>query len=236
VTQLRLYEWPAAARFGRVVPKTKFYEHGLVSAAVRDRLVADVQRITWAYKLADGTIHLRGDASVPEIQVFVIEAKGTDVGKDVLAAIDRLVPFPTILEIHRVHDTQRLIRMTAAHKELGGTRPRLSDYFTTGWQAADSGRRPLPPAIDLPGLYAALLGPMLPIETRPGEHLADTTDRLAQIRKVEREIAVLERRLRTEPQFNRKVAIRRQLQERTAARGALTDPTMPSAEDAQWRS
>lgn len=236
MNDMPLYQWPIAAKVGRVVPKTKFYEHGRISAAIRDRFVTDVQRITWAYKLADATIHLRGDASVPEIQVFVIQVKAADVGDDVLAAIDRSVPFPTILEIHRPLDTQGLVRMTAAHKELGGTRPRLSDYFTTDWQPADSDRRPMPPALDLPGLYAALIRPILPIETQPGERLADTTARIAQVRKVEREIAALERQLRTEPQFNRKVTIRRELQEREAARGVLAGTATLNAEDAPWRS
>ena len=31
-----LYRWPEAAKFGRRVPKEKFYEHGTVSTAVRE--------------------------------------------------------------------------------------------------------------------------------------------------------------------------------------------------------
>ena len=58
-----LYQWPSTARFGRVVPKNKFYKHGNVTAAVREKFVAEVQRITWAYKLADTTINLQGDPS-----------------------------------------------------------------------------------------------------------------------------------------------------------------------------
>ena len=74
-----LYRWPEAARFGRVVPKSKFYEQGTVPAAVREKFVSEVQRITWAYKLAENTINLPGTSAVPEIQVFQIDAKGRDV-------------------------------------------------------------------------------------------------------------------------------------------------------------
>ena len=45
-------------------------------AAVREKFVAEVQRITWAYKLAENTINLPGTSAVPEIQVFQIDAKG----------------------------------------------------------------------------------------------------------------------------------------------------------------
>ena len=55
----RTYHWPDAARFGKTIPKAKFYEHGSVPASVRARFVAEVDRITWAYKLAESTINLR---------------------------------------------------------------------------------------------------------------------------------------------------------------------------------
>ncbi|WP_258048532.1 DUF4391 domain-containing protein [Mycobacterium kansasii] len=94
-----LYRWPAAAKFGRQVPKTKFYEHGAVSAALRDKFVNEIQRITWAYKLAESTINLVGDQQVPEIQVFQIDAKCDDVSEPVIAAIDKAVRTPIIFEI-----------------------------------------------------------------------------------------------------------------------------------------
>ena len=217
-----LYQWPAAARFGRVVPKTKFYEHTAVSATTRRKFVADIQRITWAYKLADATILLRGNAAVPEIQVFVIDAKDDDVSDDVLVAIDKAVHFPIIFELNRSTGERTRTRMVAAHKQLGGPKPRLS-YFSTGWQPADAPRAPLPLALDLPALYAGLLAPILPIAARPGERLSETTARMDQARVVEREIAALERRLRAELQLNRKVELRRQLRDRTAMLVALTD-------------
>ena len=84
-----LYRWPEAAKFGRRVPKEKFYEHGTVSPAVREKFIAEVQRITWAYKLAETTINLPGTPAVPEIQVFTIDAKTDDVSEAVLGAIDK---------------------------------------------------------------------------------------------------------------------------------------------------
>lgn len=217
-----LYRWPDAARFGRVVPKTKFYEHAKLSAAVRERVVEDVHRVTWAYKLADSTVHLRGDSTVPEIQVFVIDAKADDVSYDVLTVIDKAVQFPVFFEINRTHKVHALTRMVAAHKLLGGPGQRLSAYFSTDWVPTSAPRSPLPPAVDLPALYAGLLAPMLPIPARPGERLADATDRVDQARRIEREIAGLEKRLRTEPQFNRKVELRRKILDQTDALRSLT--------------
>lgn len=205
-----LYRWPEAAKFGRRVPKDKFYEHGTVSTAVREKFINEVQRITWAYKLAETTINLPGTSAVPEIQVFTIDAKTDYVSEGVLGAIDKAIPFPIIFEIAR-HREQPEVRIAAAHKQLGAGTPKLSAYYSTGWQPEDTTRQALPTAITLPALYAALLQPLTPITARPGEEMSDVADRLATVRKLEREVASLERKLRTEPQLNRKVELRRAL-------------------------
>lgn len=221
-----LFRWPSAAAFGRTVPKAKFYEHGNVRTALREKFVHDIQRITWAYKLADNTIRLRGTAAVPEIQVFTVETKGSDVSDDVLTAIDKTVHFPIIFE---VANNDR-VRTVAAQKSLHGKTPTIGAYFTTAWQPADAPRRPLPTALDLPSLYEALLTALLPIETRAGETLSQATDGLDRARKLQREIAALEKKMSTEPQLNRKIELRRQVKERTAVLTELTDPVPSNKE------
>jgi len=218
-----LYRWPAGAAFGRAVPKTKLYEHGNVRTTLREKFVDDIQRITWAYKLADDTIRLRGNATVPEIQVFTIETKGADASDQVLAAIDRAVHFPIIFEVI----SAERIRMVAAQKTLGGRTPHIATYLTTDWQPADAPRRPLPTALDLPSLYEALLSSLLPVPARVGETVSEATDRLDHARKLQREITTLEKKLRIEPQLNRKIELRRRLKERETALAELTD-TAPS--------
>ncbi|WP_426571090.1 DUF4391 domain-containing protein [Aquihabitans sp. McL0605] len=224
MSEVILYRWPAAARFGRVVPKTKFYERGGVSASARDLFVTEVQRITWAYKLADATIHLRGSDEVPEIQVFVIDAKGDEVSDTVLAAIDRSVPFPIVFEVTRAAGAQAETRMVAAYKRLDGKTPRLAPYVSTPWAPSGCARQPLPTALDLAGLYAALLGPLLPLDPLPGERLAEMTVRLEQARKLERQIVALERRMGSEPQLNRKIELRRQVRALSVELAELTAP------------
>lgn len=213
----RLYRWPESARFGRAVPKTKFYEHGKVNTALRERFVAEVQRITWAYKLAENTINLPGSTAVPEIQVFEIEAKDNDVSEVVLAAIDKAVTTPIIFELLREGE----IRLAAAHK----TSAKPGAYFTTPWVPAQSDRAPLPTAISMTTLYVALLTPLAPVVAQAGEDVAAIAKRVEAARKLEREIATLERRLRNEPQLNRKVELRRTLKTKQATLAGLTSPT-----------
>lgn len=209
-----LFNWPDAAKFGSRVPKEKFYEHGSVSTAVREKFVSEVKRIFWAYKLAESTTNLPSSMAAPEIQVFQIESKRSDVADQVLLAIDQAIPFPIIFEITRVTAGETQVRMAAAHKQLGSGAPKLGVYYSTSWQPAAAERQPLPTAISLLSLYAAILVPLTPVRVRPGEEMSAVADRLAAVRRLEREISALERKLRTEPQFNRKIELSRTLKTR----------------------
>lgn len=203
-----LYQWPAGSRFGARVPKEKLYENGPVTAVLREKFVADVQRITWTHKLAEETINLPSSRAVPEIEVFQIDGKNDDVADAVLAVIDKAIPNPIVFEITREAAGRREIRMVAAHKPRGNGASRTSGYYSTRWMPADGERVPLPTAISLPALYAALLSPLTPIETRPGEEMSDVGARLEAVRRLQREIAGLERKIRSEPQLNRKIELR----------------------------
>ena len=206
-----LYQWPAGARFGARVPKERFYERTASTTSLREKFVAEVNRISWAYKLAAETINLPGSHEVPEIEVLQLEAKSTDISTPVLAAIDKAIPNPVIFEIHRMHTDGLVVRMTAAHKPVGSPAPKPSAYFSTGWIGSDTPRTPLPTAITMLALYSALIGRLTPLAPRPGESPAAVSGRLDAVRRLEREISTLERKLRSEPQLNRRVDLRRQL-------------------------
>lgn len=68
------------------------------------------------------------------------------------------------------------------------------------------------------------------MDTRAGETVSQATGRLDRTRKLQREIAALEKKLRAEPQLNRKIELRRLLKERTALLAELTDPVPSNKE------
>lgn len=206
-----LYRWPTAARFSRRIPKDKFYGRGKARTAVKERFVAEVDRITWAYKLAESTVNLPDSDAVPEVQVFEVEAKGEDVSDQVLRAIDTAVLSPVIFEVVRDRGGHREMRMVAAHKTLGAGAPVVSKYFGTHWMPVEEGRVPLPTAVSLEALYKALLEPLTGVSVRPDDSVVAVSERLKLVARLEREVATLERKIRTEKQFNRRVELRRGL-------------------------
>jgi len=229
-----LYDWPAAAAFGRPVPKTKFYEHLKVSTALKAAFVNEVAQVTWAGKLAPQTVNLPATAAVAEIQVFRVTAKAADVSDAVLAAIDKAVRSPILFEIVGAGEFADQVRMSATYKPVVGATK--SAYLTTAWLPVSSRRMPLPVALDLGRLYEALLAPLLPLPAATGESMSEALGRADRVRRLERDLGALERRLRNEPQFNRKVDLRRQVLELKSQLDTLTSvPTTPT-KDPSWTS
>ncbi|GHC22145.1 DUF4391 domain-containing protein [Aidingimonas halophila] len=205
------YQYPAKTLLGRVVAKQRILAHVRATAKLRERLRDDVAQVAWYAKLAHNTINLPGTFEVPELQVFVITLKGEDLHRDVLRAIDRAIPFPILFELHG----DRGIRVTAAYKRPSQADPSkwvLDDYYASSdWLPAETPRQPLPTAIDLKQLYQQLLRGLLPVPARQGEGLPEQLERLRAINVLKKDAVKLEKRLRNEKQFNRKVEINAKL-------------------------
>lgn len=207
-----LFEFPPQARVARVVPKSKIFQHGGGSTALRACFARQVAQITWQYKLAPTTINLPARAGIEEIEIFDIALKAEAIDEAVLRAIDRAIPLPIVFQLHHGSRT----RMVAAHKRPSAARAGqwvIDNYFGGDWLPADAPRRALPVALDLHGLYEQLLRSLLPLPPRPGERLAEQLARLARLRSHQHEHDKLEARLQREKQFNRKILINAQLRQ-----------------------
>jgi hypothetical protein len=207
-----LFDYPKSAAFGRVLAKSKIYEHASPSTAVKNLFVRQVEQITWQFKLAPETVNLKGAPSVPEIQIFSITLKMGELKRDLLQCIDQAIPFPILFELRyegRVRSAAAFKRPSDADK----SRWVMSDYFESAWQPSEAPRTPLPMVFDLEALYARLLAPLLPFPARPGEGLQACVERMEQIRSRQRELDKCEAYLRKEKQFNRKVAINAKLRQ-----------------------
>jgi hypothetical protein len=226
---MTLYDWPRAAAFGRVIPKSKIYEHAGANTALKDLFVREVDQIVWSHKLAPETVNLAATRQVAEIQVFRITARTATLDRDVLRAIDKAIPFPLIFEV--AHGGR--VRLAAAYKrpsEADSARWVVGDYFQGDWLPEDAARAPLPVALNMGALYKRLLEPLVAGQTArliPGMGEAPTPftpaetdrsvsleERIARAEAIERQAREVERikaRLAREKQFNKRVAINAEL-------------------------
>ncbi len=208
------FDYPKAAAFGRVVPKSRIYEHAGVGTALKDLFVTQVDQIVWKYKLAPETTNLAATKTVSEIQVFGISLRTGKLDEEVLRAIDRAIPFPLIFEL----SWSGKRKAAAAFKRPSDADPTkwvVSGYFATDWTPDDAPRRPLPVALNLGGLYDALLTALMPKVAAEGEQAGeDIQARVARMEAIQaktREVDRIKARLARETQFNKRVAINAEL-------------------------
>lgn len=204
--------YPKQAVFGRSLPKSKIYEHSGANTRLKDLFVEQVEQIVWQYKLAPETINLPARPGVPELQIFSIQLKTSELNLDVLRCIDGAVQFPIIFELSFDGRT----KVIAAYKrpnESDASRWVLSDYFATAWLPSDYERAAMPLALDLGGLYEQVLHRLIPMPARPQETLAVLVSRVELVAAKEREVEKAASRLAKEKQFNRKVEINAHLRQ-----------------------
>jgi hypothetical protein len=204
------FVYPIGAAFGRVVPKSKIYEHAGANTALKDLFVREVDQIVWRFKLAPETTNLDATSAVPEVQVLGISLKTGKLDEAVLRAIDKAIPFPLIFEL----TWRGKRRATAAFKrpsEADGAKWVISEYFATQWVPEDAPRQSLPVALDLGALYEYLLSAMMPASTQTSEDIQTRVDRLEAIRTKTRNMERIKARLAREKQFNKRVAINAEL-------------------------
>jgi len=221
------WRFPETAKFGRVIPKEKLYQQAGVNPPLKQLFTDQVSQIKWAYKLAENTINLAKTEQVDEIEVIQIKLKTGELDQQVLAAIDRAIPHPTLFVLHREKQDGTEIAYIAAHKQKVATKIKekwqQSQYLQSEWlKSKDLENNPLPTATHLQGLYEQLLNAFIPAETLntvsdiAGDYVIDTVQTtkaktidekladLAEIEALNKKIQQVKTKRDKEKQFNRR--------------------------------
>ena len=207
-----LYEYPKKTKFGKMVAKSKIYKHSNASTTLKEKFKAQVDKITWSYKLAPETLNLSSSDSVPEIQIFDVKVKTQNISEELLRVIDKVIPFPIIFQLY--HEDK--VKVKAAYKRPSDSDNKkwvIESYFETEWVDADTQREVLPVALDLTKLYEQMLQVLMPNIT---EHalsvsIKEQVSHIQIYRAKEKEYENLKAKRDKEKQFNRKAELNKQL-------------------------
>jgi len=205
-----LYSFPKAAVFGRMLAKSKIYEHASPTSKVKELFVEQVEKITWAYKLSPATINLPASDGVQEVQVFHVALRTGALASEVLQTIDKAIPSPILFLLHH----KGKCRYVAAYKrpsEADKSKWVVSSYFETDWMSDSLEKAELPVVLNMAALYHFFLKAIIPLTFRHRETLDELVLRVDQLRTKEREAGKLESRIKKEKQFNRRVELNRTL-------------------------
>ncbi len=205
---------PEQAYVHKFIPKNKFFEKAVLNTKLKKEFTDKIQKITWEYKLAEGTIGVPPTEKIEEIQIFEIQLKERDIPKNVLRIIDKSIPYPILYVF--THDGHVAYGITL--KGEGEQR-----YYFTKW---DEKQTFAFTGINLERVYQGIVTSF--IKDTGGETKDFKTIIAVDKRKetLEREISALKNKIRNERQFNRKVELNNQLQIKQKEFTSLTSETL----------
>lgn len=206
------FDYPRQAYFGRVIPKSKFYEFGNVSTRLKDIFVREVEQIVWEYKLSSETINLPSTANISEIQIFKIKLKGSFLNEEILRCIDNAVKFPVIFEL----ETMDRIQVVATLKNIDPANVAFLKggmYFYSDLIDKDSQKISLEYSLNLEMLYEQIFKALIPIKPRDGEPINELVKRVSLIKVNKANFEKLKKKIKLEKQFNKKIELNKKIKQ-----------------------
>lgn len=206
-----LFAYPSSTQVGRVLPKNTIYKNVTPSVKQRELLTQQIEKVTWAHKLAPDTLNVKASTDLPEIQVFHLRLKPQveEVHESLLEYLDKAIPSALIFEVY----SSAGIQTVACLKQLNQNGSiKCSPYLYGAIQSVEAERQELPISRDFIHLQQQLLSRLLPYALHQGESLSDAIVRGQAINKLAKDIQRLETQLLNKSmQFNKRVELNQTL-------------------------
>ena len=203
---------PPATAYGKRIPKAKFYENLAVSPELKRIFSEQIAQITWRNKLATGTLNVAAGEAVTELEVFEVKLNQPALDMRVLQRIDQQIPYHILFLLTFEGKAQAWIGYKEA-RQGSSNAFKVNAYYHTEWMAEDA----LPLRVEgltLDAVYESFVrqvaGERL-AEAGAAESLREAVEKADRRRKLEKQIAALEKKMLAEKQFNRVVQMNSEL-------------------------
>ena len=199
---------PASAAFNRRIPKQKFYEELPLTPALRRVFVGQINAIWWRSKIAPATANLAPGRTVTELEVFELQLAQPSLDEGVLRAIDKRIPYPILYLLTCDGRCQAWI----GYQPAGQAGAQV--YYHTAWQPQEDLMLELR-GLDTDAAYENLVRQIagVALDAPTAEPLPQSIARDQRRRALEKQITVLQNKIRREKQLNRQVELNQKLKE-----------------------
>lgn len=202
---------PKSTEFNRRIPKQKFYENLSVTPALRRIFIDQIKVIYWRNKIATSTLNIAAGEVVTEIEIFEVKLENPKLDVSVLRQIDKEIPYHIIflLEYDGKYQAWTAYKEEAAS---GNNAFKVGTYYHTDWLLESE----LPLKVDglnLDKVYEnfvrQIAGDVL--QTDNDESLKESVDRNERRQQLEKQISVLQTKVRKEKQLNKQIQLNAEL-------------------------
>ncbi|MBS1585506.1 MAG: DUF4391 domain-containing protein [Bacteroidetes bacterium] len=197
---------PISTNINRAIPKNSFDKY--TNTKQRKQFSEYVDKIRWTNKLSIETINLNGK-EISEIQVFEIRLKKKEKITDVLAVIDRAIPYPIIFKL--IYQDEAMFSVSQKHPHPLNENNTVIDWtFSSEWFQEDSSPFALNLKQSLDHIFTdfckQLAGKQFEKLT-----LVELVQHEQKLKELNRTIANLEAAIKANKQFNKKVELNLEL-------------------------
>lgn len=197
---------PKSTEFNKRIPKQKFYEKLSVTPAIKKVFTEQIKMIYWRNKIAETTLNLAPGEQVTEIEIFEIRLNSPDLDEGVLRLIDREIPYHIVFLLEYAGKYQAW----TSYKEASfrNIAFKVGIYYHTVWLSGEEMSIRID-GLDLDTVYEnfvrQIAGDVLSSGAGSSESLKESVERGENRRGLQRQIEVLEAKMKKERQLNRQM-------------------------------
>lgn len=203
---------PKTTEFNRRIPKQKFYENIDITPALRKIFVEQVKIIYWKNKIAASTTNLAQGNEVTELEVFEVRLNTPVLDEGLLRQIDRTIPYHILFLLEYKGKYQAWIGYKEAAVS-GNKAFKVNGYYHTEWLTEDELPLKLE-GLNVDAVYEnyvrQIAGDKLKAQTS-GESLKASVARDEHRKQLEKQISVLQGKIRKEKQLNKQMQMNNEL-------------------------
>lgn len=202
-----MLEFPQSTNFGKKIPKSKFYDNADISAALKRMFATEIERVVWRDKFSIETLNVEKGEEVTEIELLQITLRQKSISRPLLEIIVSAIPYHLIFLLEYLDE----LRLDAAYSPARGKRL----WYSSGWRPADALSLEIR-GLNLDAVHENFIRQIAGDKLPRGESLRADVERERAIMALQKRIAALTRKTRSEKQFNRQVEFNRALREAKA--------------------
>ncbi len=193
---------PQSTYYGKKIPKEKFYAKLDASAAIKRSFVEDIDTIIWRNKLAASTLNVGAGAKVIEIDVLEIKIKKRVFNTSVFDFLDKNLPNHTVFLIIFANEVMLLINYKEAIENRLG-KHKIAATYKTDWLPSDQIKL-IVDGLNLDKVYESFVAQIADskLSIEPNTDIKQAIVAAQAHEKIQKEIAMLEIKMRKEKQFN----------------------------------
>lgn len=198
-------------QLNRIMPKAKFMKLAELSTPVRAEFQNNVERLILANILRQETTNISKGKNVQEIDVFEFLLKEKQVSNNLIKEIDVAIP-KYILFVFKCNNA---IQLAISYKEpsINDNKYKVIKTYKTEWQKEEIKLEIT--GLDLDAVYNSFITQIAngQVETDETTDIKGAVEKSINVEKLQKKIETLKSKIRKEPQFNKQLTMKKELNE-----------------------